>query len=254
MGSWLPLHLALAGGATTAIAGMMPFFSAAFATSQPVDARVRWLSVAAVALGALVVAVGYAGRNLGLGAVGGAVFLTGIALTAYATIVPVRRPLARRGGVVTLGYALALLLVAAGALLATLFLAGVTPVLQAWGNLRPAHAWLNLVGFVSLVIATTLLHFFPTVIGARILRIRSAYLTVLAASPAAPSWWPSASRPARLAHAGTAPWPSWSARSPWPSTRRRRGAPSQPGPATWAGIASPWAASSAPSPGSRWGP
>ena len=89
---------------------MMPFFSAAFATSQPVDARVRWISVAAVALGALVVAVGYAGGNLGLGAVGGAAFMTGIALTAYATIVPVRRPLARRGGVVTLGYAAALLL------------------------------------------------------------------------------------------------------------------------------------------------
>jgi hypothetical protein len=132
-----------------------------------------------VALGALVVAVGYAGRSLGLGAVGGVAFMTGIALTAYATIVPVRRPLARRGGVVTLGYAAALLLVAAGALLATLFLAGVTPVLQAWGNLRPAHAWLNLVGFVSLVIATTLVHFFPTVIGGRILRTRSATLTVL---------------------------------------------------------------------------
>ena len=179
VGTWLPLHLALAGGASTAIAGMMPFFSAAIATSQPVDARVRWASVSAVALGALLIAAGYAAGHLPIAAAGGLAFVAGMALTAYATIVPMRRPLARTGGVVTLGYASSLLLVASGALLATLFLAGSTPVLQAWGNLRPAHAWLNLVGFVSLVIATTLLHFFPTVIGARILRVRSAYATVL---------------------------------------------------------------------------
>ena len=48
-----------------------------------------------------------------------------------------------------------------------------------WAYLKPAHAWLNLVGFVSLVIATTLLHFFPTVIGARIRRSRVAYATVI---------------------------------------------------------------------------
>ena len=30
---WLPLHLALAGGATTAIAGVMPFFVAALAAA-----------------------------------------------------------------------------------------------------------------------------------------------------------------------------------------------------------------------------
>jgi hypothetical protein len=68
--------------------------------------------------------------------------------------------------------------VAVGALLASLFLAGVPAATVAWGSLRPAHAWLNLVGFVSLIVATTLLHFFPTVIGARILRARSASLTV----------------------------------------------------------------------------
>ncbi|MEA2025916.1 MAG: hypothetical protein U9O18_04430, partial [Chloroflexota bacterium] len=50
-------------------------------------------------------------------------------------------------------------------------------VLEAWVYLKPAHAWLNLVGFVSLIIATTLLHFFPTVIGARIVRVPAAYAT-----------------------------------------------------------------------------
>ena len=202
VGTWLPLHLALAGGASTAIAGMMPFFSAAFATTQPVDARVRWASVSAVALGALLIAAGYAAGHLPIAAAGGLAFLAGMALTAYATIVPMRRPLARTGGVVTLGYASSLLLVASGALLATLFLAGSMPVLQAWGNLRPAHAWLNLVGFVSLVIATTLLHFFPTVIGARILRVRSAYATVLGLAGRHGAGGPRLRAPLRLARAG----------------------------------------------------
>ncbi len=179
VGTWLPLHLAGAGAAATAIAGMMPFFSAAYATTQPVDARVRWASVALVAVGALVIALGYAGAVLPLAALGGVAFLAGMLLTAWASLVPVRRPLARSGGIVTVGYVASLVLVIAGALLTTLFLAGVEPVLLAWGNLRPAHAWLNLVGFVSLVIATTLLHFFPTVIGARIQRTPSATLTVV---------------------------------------------------------------------------
>ncbi len=178
VGTWLPLHLAMAGAAATAIAGMMPFFSAAVATTQPVDARLRWAAVALVALGALLVSAGYASLQPSLAAVGGGAFVGGMVLTAWATIVPVRRPLARSGGVVTAGYLAALAMVSVGALLSTLFLAGVPAVMQAWGGLRPAHAWLNLVGFVSLVIATTLLHFFPTVIGARIPRARSAILTV----------------------------------------------------------------------------
>ncbi len=124
LGTWLPLHLAMAGAAGTAIAGMMPFFSAAFATTQPVDARLRWTAVLAVAIGAGGVAVGHAANLPPLAVAGGAAFVAGMALTGYATIVPVRRPLARRGGVVTLGYALALLMVAVGAVLATLFLAG----------------------------------------------------------------------------------------------------------------------------------
>jgi len=46
-------------------------------------------------------------------------------------------------------------------------LASVDTVSEAWASIRVWHVWLNLIGFVSLVIATTLLHFFPTVIGER---------------------------------------------------------------------------------------
>src|SRR4051812_39934913 len=54
---WLPLHLALAGGATTAIAGVMPFFVAALAAGHPAGVRVRSSAVALVAGGALLVAI-----------------------------------------------------------------------------------------------------------------------------------------------------------------------------------------------------
>jgi hypothetical protein len=178
VGTWLPLHLALAGGAATAIAGMMPFFSAAFATAQPVSGIVRWTSVAAVAAGALGVAAGYAGRAYGLAAAGGAALIIGLVLTGYATVAPLRRGLGPWGGAVTVGYLCALSMVIAGALIGTAYMVAWPPVLEAWPWVRPAHAWLNLVGFVSLVIATTMLHFFPTVVGARIRRARSAVVTV----------------------------------------------------------------------------
>src|SRR3989304_4225275 len=60
-GTWLPLHLALAGGAGTAIASMMPFFAAALAAAAPVDARLRRAAIGAVALGALLAPLGGGG-------------------------------------------------------------------------------------------------------------------------------------------------------------------------------------------------
>jgi nitrite reductase (NO-forming) len=87
---------------------------------------------------------------------------------------------------VTQGYVVALGEVAVGASLATMYLAGWQPIVGDWALIKPAHAWLNLVGFVSLVIATTLLHFFPTVIGARIVPQWSARLTVVGLAAGAP--------------------------------------------------------------------
>jgi nitrite reductase (NO-forming) len=52
------------------------------------------------------------------------------------------------------------------------------PVLQAWGLLKPAHAWLNLIGFVGVTLAATYVHLVPTVLGARIGMDRLAALAV----------------------------------------------------------------------------
>lgn len=185
-GLWLPLHLALAGGAATAIAGVMPFFSAAFAAVAPTDVRLRLAAVGAVALGAAAVATGVTFLGGSVAVAGAIAFIGGIALTGWATVRPLRGALGPSRGLVTEAYVVALIDVALGAVLATLFVAGWPPVLEAWGRLKPAHGWLNLVGFVSLVIATTLLHFFPTVIGARIAKHPSARLTVAGLAAGAP--------------------------------------------------------------------
>lgn len=185
-GAWLPVHLVLAGGATTAIAGVMPFFAAAFAAAPPSDARLRMAAVVAVAGGAVAVSVGVVGSLPSVAVGGGTAFIAGVIATGVATIRPLARALGPSRGLITQGYVVALGEVAVGATLATLFVAGWAPIVEAWARIKPVHAWLNLVGFVSLVVATTLLHFLPTVVGARITVRRSARLTVLGIAAGAP--------------------------------------------------------------------
>ena len=115
-----------------------------------------------------------------MGAVaGGWLYLTGILWLALAVRASGRKGLMVRRPIVTLGYTLALVNVAIGGVLGTLAVAGWTPILERWAQLRPAHAWTNVIGFVSLVIVATLLHFLPTVLGGRIVPRRSAALAVL---------------------------------------------------------------------------
>jgi nitrite reductase (NO-forming) len=178
LNAWLPLHLALAGGATTAIAGVMPFFTAALAAAPPTDARLRSAAVGAVAVGAAGVSFAMPARQLELAVAAGVAFVTGVVLVGFATIRPLGRALGPSRGLITRGYLAALASVVVGATLATLYVAGWPPVAEGWPRVRVAHAWLNLVGFVSVVISTTLLHFFPTVVGTRIAARPSARLTV----------------------------------------------------------------------------
>jgi nitrite reductase (NO-forming) len=165
----------------------MPFFSSAFAAVPPADARLRAASVAAVAGGAALVAAGVANGSTGLAVLGGVAFVAGVAAVGIATVAPVRAGLGPGRGLVTRGYAVALVDVGLGGLLGTLFLAGWAPLQAAWAGGRPAHAWLNLFGFLSLVVATTLLHFFPTVVGARIANRRSARVAVYGLAGGAPT-------------------------------------------------------------------
>jgi nitrite reductase (NO-forming) len=51
-------------------------------------------------------------------------------------------------------------------------------MLEAWDVSKPAHAWLNVFGFLSLVIGATLIHLLPTVAGTRIERTRLSTLAL----------------------------------------------------------------------------
>ncbi len=184
---WLPLHLALAGGASTAISGVMPFFVAALAAGHPAPLRLRVAAVALVALGAALVSVRGLLPSAGLlAAIGGCIYVAGIGGVAMAVRASGRTGLMMRRPIVIAGYLLALLNVAIGATLGILGAAGWAPVLERWAELRPAHAWTNVIGFVSLTIISTLLHFLPTVLGTRIVPRGSGILAVLATAVSAP--------------------------------------------------------------------
>lgn len=176
-GVWLPLHLALAGGATTAIAAALPFFTTSLMAAPPAPSALRATAIILVAVGSSVVAVGVSGQGgairsegtlVSLAPVGGLAFATGIVLVGWAGFWPLGGSIGTRHAPVLASYAAALAQVAIGAMLATLYLAGYSPVAGDWTHLMPAHAWLNLLGFVPLTIAATLFHLYPTILGTRI--------------------------------------------------------------------------------------
>lgn len=175
---WLPLHLALAGGAATAVASVLPFFTAALAVARPAATWIRVLSIALVAGGAVVVSVSFAGGQPGLGAIGGSVYIAGVLGVGVAAFRPLHGSLGTRRRLVERAYAIALVHVAVSAAAATALLAGWLPIAGRWVAWKPAHAWLNLVGFVSLIIVATLVHLAPTVEGGRLQPRRSVTVAI----------------------------------------------------------------------------
>lgn len=176
--TWLPLHLGLAGGAGTAVASVLPFFTTALAVAAPASPWLRAGAIGLVAMGAASVSISVAGGEAFLGHIGGSAYLAGIAGVAIVALKPLRGALGPRRRRVELAYAVALLHVAISVAIATAFLAGWVPVMERWAVLKPAHAWLNVVGFVSLVIVATLVHLAPTVEGTRIRPRRSAFIAI----------------------------------------------------------------------------
>lgn len=188
LGSWLPLHMVLAGAATTAIAAFLPFFTAALVSAPPARPAIRVGGLVLVSGGALgVMAVFSLARGEALlAALSGGSFLAGLGLVAAAAFRPLRAALGQRRRLVERAYALALANVAVGATLATLMIGGNRAVGAAWDALKPTHAWLNLIGFVTLVMVATLLHLAPTVVGTRIRPRLSGRLAIIGVGIGAP--------------------------------------------------------------------
>ena len=165
---WVGIHLALAGATTVAIGTFMPHFGVTLAgtRSQPVGRRMAGLL--ALYLGMLGVALGRPLLGDPFAASAGLLVLAGLVITAWNTYAPMRSGLARRHPIVQLTYAVALADLAVGASLAVMLLFGVQPLVSDWVALKPAHAWLNVFGFMSLTIAGTLIYLYPTMLGTRI--------------------------------------------------------------------------------------
>ncbi len=185
-GAWLPVHLALAGAAAQAIGAAMPYFTVALLAGRPAPWPLRVGVQACLALGALGVTAGVVSGAAAVATSGGVVFVAGVGLLAPAAFAPLRGALGRRHRWVLAAYAVAILDVALGAGLGTLEVAGFAPAAADWHWLEPAHGWLNLLGFVSLAIAATLLHLYPTVVGSRIRSGRPARALVLGLGGGAP--------------------------------------------------------------------
>jgi hypothetical protein len=75
LGVWLPLHLALAGAVSTAIAGAMQNFALTLTASPGPPGWVVGVQFAGVTAGAAMIALGYPTGRSGLVAAGGAVFV-----------------------------------------------------------------------------------------------------------------------------------------------------------------------------------
>ena len=180
LGTWLPAHLALAGAAATAIAAILPFFAAALAVAPPAPPAIRIGGIGLVAGGAVaaMTVVGHAAGEALPAAIAGGSFIAGIGLVAVAAFAPLRRGLGPRRRLVERAYAVALVNVGVGVTIATFLVGGNDAVGAAWAFLKPAHAWLNLVGFVGLVVAASLLHLAPSVAGTRMRPRRSAGVAV----------------------------------------------------------------------------
>ena len=186
-GPWAALHLVLAGAAGCAIAAVLPFFTAALAQVAPASPRIRIGAIASIAVATLAITIGVSVGATGVAALGGLAYLLGLGLVAVAVFVPLRSALGRRSTLVVVAYGSALAQVAIGVGLATSMVAGWGPVTTQWAALKPAHAWLNVFGFLSVVIAATLIHLGPTVAGTRIRTRRSSTVALVALLAGAPA-------------------------------------------------------------------
>ena len=174
-GIWLPLHLAVAGAVATAISGAMQNFAAALtATGAPPVAAV-WTQLAAVTIGALLIAIGFPGGHPALVAAGGTAFVLAMALLAWFVVRARRRALNRRHAVPTAMYLGAVACVLAGGAIGAALGSRSVHDPELWLGLRSAHMVLNVLGFVSVTIAATLVTLLPTVLRVQMPRWHGAW-------------------------------------------------------------------------------
>jgi len=166
IGVWLPLHLALAGAVSTAISGAMQNFVLALTASPAPPEPVVVAQFVLVTAGAAAIALDRVlGHELGV-ALGGTLFLLGMALLGWIVLLARRRSLQRRHTLPIAMYAAAIVAILVGGTFGALVGGGAVGG-ETWFGLRQAHMTMNLLGWISLTIAGTLITFLPTVLRIR---------------------------------------------------------------------------------------
>jgi nitrite reductase (NO-forming) len=163
-GIWLPLHLTVAGAATTAISGAMQNFAATLTATPAAPAAAVAAQLAALTAGVCLIAVGYPSAHPALTAAGGTSFAVAIGLLLWFVIRAWRRALNRRHRVPIAMYTGAVGCVLAGGAIGAALGSRVVGDPLTWLGLRSAHMVLNVLGFVSVTILATLVTLLPTVL------------------------------------------------------------------------------------------
>lgn len=163
LGIWLPLHLALAGAVSVAIAGAMQNFALTLTAAPQPPAWIVSVQFVGVNAGALLVAIGYPGGHPGLVAWGGGVFVAAACVLGGLVIRARRIGLNPRHQLALVLYLAAVAAVLVGGTFGALVGSGAVEG-ELWGRLRSAHLVVNLLGWASLTIAATLVTLLPTVL------------------------------------------------------------------------------------------
>ncbi len=167
LGWWVPLHLMLVGAVSVAISGAMQNFVAALTGTAAGPTRLVWAQFALTNAGAALLVAGRSSGHPALVGVGGTAYLAGIALLGLIVLRARRRTLHLRHRIPVAMYEAAVASVLAGGTIGILLGTGAVHGADAWRDLRGAHLVLNVLGWVSLTIAGTLITLLPTVLRVR---------------------------------------------------------------------------------------
>jgi nitrite reductase (NO-forming) len=167
LGWWLPLHLTLAGAISVAISGAMQNFALTLTATPAPAIPVVVVQFVSVNLGAALIAVGYPAELGAIVALGGVCFVGAMALLGWIVERAWHRALNKRHPLPIAMYGAAIAAVLVGGTLGAIVGSREVHDPMLWLGLRQAHLTLNVLGWVSLTIAGTLVTLLPTVLRVR---------------------------------------------------------------------------------------
>lgn len=164
LGVWLPLHLVLAGAASVAIAGAMQTFAVALTATGSPPGHWVWGQFVAMNTGVALIALGRPFTLPALVAVGGIAFVAGATILLWFVLRARRASLHERHRLPLRMYAFAVTCVLVGGTFGALLGSGTVHDATTYLALRHAHMTINVLGWVSVTIAATLITLLPTIL------------------------------------------------------------------------------------------